>query len=428
MKRWLLLLIPFTAVSLYILIPAYRDEERAAPEELAEDDSGVVGSDMRDAGAQSNDQAVTIEAAPERHGVKWEMGDPSLIRGRISGDAGSYYAELGELLSLVKSASEGEMPFLAQVYESGFSSESPRLRDEYLGALVDRYVKVNPTAAIGFIESIEMKRHKRLAYGVAIPVWLLRDPNSAVAWAESNGIISGTSASEAELPFWRAWIKADSESAAEKVDQLVDESTAKYAIANLMGNWSGAPGGVRLMRDWATTLGQGANRDEAIRQAAVYSGRLDPEGAKAWLESSEDKLTPAEHQEALFQCVATMLASETQADTAAQGAAPLEWLLLNENIKVEDDTIGRLIGTWSQMDTLKAISFAEGLYAADEGKYNEIAHAVARDAEVDPTVQLAWVRRMSPGPTKDSLYARVVDTWLIRDRESAEEWLESSDQ
>lgn len=246
--------------------------------------------------------------------------------------------------------------------------------------------------------------------------WAETDPQSAVLWAEENGV-EERGRNAMMMAAVQGWANTDIRGA---LDFAIGRDGAE-------GNGRGPGGGIegllinRFVNDdkqaaaqWALSQYDPEVRSEAVSSVARSLAGDNPQEAVLWAQSLTD---PASQAEALKGTVAGWVRESP--------VEAVEWAMNLDNPETSSEVVQSALNSWVRMDPYAAGEYVIGMETGETR--NTAAATLSRGlSRQDPEMAALWAESITDPKLQAEAAQSVYNTWTQRRPEAAAEWVQSS--
>ncbi len=241
--------------------------------------------------------------------------------------------------------------------------------------------------------------------------WVRQDPDAALKWAKGlPEEVRGDALNNVIQHF-----TAENPLKAAEIAMGLEGESQQRALRSIADQWSRTHPEAAL--EWASGL-EGEARTEAMEETLENWAGSDPDAAISYLE----KITDAGEKDRFVPDVAERWARRDAA--SAQAAA--EWLSGQADGAGKDRATGSVVEAWMRSDPTAASTWLGEQPAGSAKDQGIVALLNDRQLREDPGTAVVWADSISDADQRSEQVQRSTRRWLSSDRDSAVEYIESS--
>jgi hypothetical protein len=277
-----------------------------------------------------------------------------------------------------------------------WAAKDPRAAGEYLvGTVLD--------------SGVDDWQMRRSAASIASE-WVRQDPDAALSWAKGlPEEVRGDALNNVLQHF-----TAENPLKAAEIAMGLEGESQERALRSIADQWSRTHPEAALK--WAATL-EGDTQIEAMEEVLENWAGQDPDAAVAYVGTLSDGV-----QERFFPEVAERWARRDA--TSAQAAA--EWVSDFPESEGRERATGEVMEAWMRSDPTAASTWLGEQPAGGSKDRGIVSLLNDRQLREDPATAVVWADQISDEPQRSEQVQRSTRRWLASDRDSAVEYIESS--
>jgi len=271
--------------------------------------------------------------------------------------------------------------------------------------LLSAWAKVDPMAALTFAKA---NTRNGFATSTILTTWASIDPEAAIRWAQSNH--EGDSANPYLASIIRSLAGTDPVRATQLLTGMPKSQERGEALDAMMPHLLTQDS--NAVRNWITALSDDSLKDGAMMRAATTLAASDPAATATWLAAN-----PGQASQRMMDDVYTIWAEkDLRGALSAISAVP--------DPENRSNALRGVVNNLVNTDPQAALALMNR-YPNDVSD-RMVLGFVWRSFGSDPSLAINQINRISDEGQRNDMYGRMVGSWLNKDPNAANAWLQSN--
>lgn len=284
-------------------------------------------------------------------------------------------------------------------------------RDAQRG-LINAMAEKDPSSAAAYLENEGLNEANRYSANAVVSHWFRQDRQAAIDW------VARQADSELHRQLVDIWAQEDPEAASAYALEIPDENARQFALVNIMHRWAQQdPESAQGVLDQL----DGETRARAGARLIISLAGQDVDSAVRVLEEELGSTRDASEQRQYAEAAQRIADQWAEYDT--EGAAT--WAASLQHPHAQEQAVQRVASEWALYDPRATSEWIAGL-APGAPRDGAISSLVSRIQQDDPEGAFAWANSMSDDGQRQSRLQSIVQNWKQSDPDAAFNALQSA--
>ncbi|WP_309384531.1 hypothetical protein [Cerasicoccus frondis] len=296
-----------------------------------------------------------------------------------------------------------------------------RERNALVYQMLERWGALDPTNALAYANSMTSMEMRSRGVGQVLEGWATKDPVSAINWLNTNGAeFSARMYGDYLEDIVTGYAQNNAQSAFQYVQGMPEETVADRRIKrdalDEVIEVMVEQGQLDQALDMTLAMTEGANRNQALEDLVNEWGNVDPDAARAFVDSMSEDPAYADMQRSLLR---------SWADDDPAAAA--EWLSsLDPETTDQARLATSLVANWTRYDMEAAANWLNSLPQTPDLD-RAVGMFSMQAAQDDPAAALTWANSVSNDESRQRLESMILPMLREQDTEAFEAYLADSE-